>query len=181
MEDAQISRTDNIQDTVIKYPETIDVFMSYGLHCIGCHVSASENIEQGCYGHGMDDETILSLITDLNETVREKGEVFDLKITQKGVNAISLLMSEEGKAGYDLRIIVTKKDDDFSYDFEFEQHKRKADDHEFYFYGLHVIVDKDSFLLLQGTKIDFISNDFEQGFKIQNPHADVSPSGCSPY
>jgi hybrid cluster-associated redox disulfide protein len=38
-----------------------------GLHCIGCHMSAYETIEQGCLAHGFSKKEIDDLIKKLNE------------------------------------------------------------------------------------------------------------------
>jgi iron-sulfur cluster assembly accessory protein len=174
MTDKPIRRQDNIQETVMKYPQTIDVFMSYGLHCVGCHISASESIEQGAYGHAMDDKTVDSLLEDLNAAVLESSETFDLKITAQAAEQIRKLMENENKSEHDLRINVTKDGHEMSYDFEFEKDNVKDDDHVFEFHGLHVFVSPSSFDLLKGTKIDYVSSDFEEGFRIQNPHDPLS-------
>ena len=60
-----------IGEAVKKHPEAAVVMMSYGLHCIGCHVAAYETIEQGCKGHGLDDKTIDKMINDINEAIEK--------------------------------------------------------------------------------------------------------------
>ncbi|RLE44936.1 disulfide oxidoreductase, partial [Candidatus Woesearchaeota archaeon] len=37
-----------------KYPETIEVFLRYGMHCVGCVAASFETIEQGAKAHGID-------------------------------------------------------------------------------------------------------------------------------
>ena len=64
-----------IGEVVYKYPQTPEVFLEYGLHCVGCHVSAFETIEQGCLGHGMKEEDIAKLIEDINAVVGENDSV----------------------------------------------------------------------------------------------------------
>ncbi|MBN2517696.1 MAG: DUF1858 domain-containing protein [Candidatus Altiarchaeota archaeon] len=59
-------------DVVEIYPETVEVFMKYGLHCIGCHVAAWESIEQGAMAHGITD--VDSLVEDLNKAVSTKAK-----------------------------------------------------------------------------------------------------------
>ena len=51
---------------VMEHPETYDVFMKHGLHCIGCAAAHFENLEQGCQAHGIDTAKI---VKDLNEAV----------------------------------------------------------------------------------------------------------------
>jgi hybrid cluster-associated redox disulfide protein len=61
-----------IGDIAQQYPETLDVFMKYGLHCIGCHVAAWETLEQGAMTHGIDD--IDAFVADLNKAVESKSK-----------------------------------------------------------------------------------------------------------
>jgi len=49
------------------YPDTASILGNYGLHCIGCHLSVSESIEQGMKAHGMDDAAVDKLILELNQ------------------------------------------------------------------------------------------------------------------
>ncbi len=60
-----------IGEIVQKYPKAAFVMMQYGLHCVGCHVSAYETLEQGCLGHGMPEETLNDLLFDLNAFIAE--------------------------------------------------------------------------------------------------------------
>lgn len=55
-----------IADIVQHYPETIEVFMEYGIACFGCNMSTQETLEQGVVLHGIDPEEILE---DLNYIV----------------------------------------------------------------------------------------------------------------
>lgn len=55
-----------IQDVVAKYPETMEVFFEYGIHCVGCANSLFETVEQGAELHGFD---IDELIDDLNSVI----------------------------------------------------------------------------------------------------------------
>jgi len=48
---------------------TTQVFMKYGMHCIGCPVSSGESIEQASAVHGIDTD---KLIEDLNKYLEEK-------------------------------------------------------------------------------------------------------------
>jgi hybrid cluster-associated redox disulfide protein len=42
-----------IGDVLKKYPESLKVFLSHGLMCVGCAVARFENIEQGAMAHGI--------------------------------------------------------------------------------------------------------------------------------
>ncbi len=47
-------------------PNAAMVLSGYGLHCIGCHLSVSETIEQGMKAHGLGDDKIQELVDELN-------------------------------------------------------------------------------------------------------------------
>lgn len=62
----KISKTMTFGELIRSYPAAAPVLGRYGLHCIGCHLSVSETIEQGMKAHGMDDASITRLIDELN-------------------------------------------------------------------------------------------------------------------
>lgn len=61
-----ITKEMTIEEVVTQYPETMMVFMRHGLHCVGCHVSAFESIEEGALAHGIN---VDALVLDLNKVV----------------------------------------------------------------------------------------------------------------
>ena len=63
----KITKEMDIMSAVDNYPETIDVFQRFGMHCFGCMAARFENIEQGATAHGIDVDTLLSA---LNEAVQ---------------------------------------------------------------------------------------------------------------
>ncbi len=67
-----ITKDMTIGEVVSKYPQTMPVFFSYGLPCVGCHVAQWESVEEGALAHGIKD--IDSLVKDLNK-VAEKLEI----------------------------------------------------------------------------------------------------------
>ncbi len=60
-----------IGEIVQKYPQTVRVFLSHGLMCVGCAAARFENLEQGATAHGIDVE---ALVKDLNATVESQAE-----------------------------------------------------------------------------------------------------------
>ena len=64
-----INKDNTIEEVVNQYPDTMMVFMKHGLHCVGCHVSAFENIEEGAMAHGID---LDGLVADLNKVVSSR-------------------------------------------------------------------------------------------------------------
>lgn len=66
-----ITKENTIEEVVSQYPdpEIVKVFMKHGLHCIGCHVSAFETIEEGAMAHGINAD---ALVADLNKAVTSR-------------------------------------------------------------------------------------------------------------
>ena len=63
-----ITKDMGIIDVVEKWPVTANVFMEFGMGCLGCAAARFENIEQGASAHGMD---INKLIDALNAAVTQ--------------------------------------------------------------------------------------------------------------
>ena len=59
-----ITKDMKIEAVVTEYPESMMVFMRHGMHCVGCHVSAVESIEEGAMAHGIN---VDALVADLNK------------------------------------------------------------------------------------------------------------------
>jgi hybrid cluster-associated redox disulfide protein len=57
-----------IGEVLKKYPQTMKVFLSHGLMCVGCAIARFENIRQGAQAHGIDVE---ALIKDLNQVAQQ--------------------------------------------------------------------------------------------------------------
>lgn len=68
-EKKKITKDMTLGEVLEKYPETAGVMFKHGLHCIGCHISAYETIEQGAQAHGIDVDKFLD---DLNKVAEKK-------------------------------------------------------------------------------------------------------------
>lgn len=66
-----ITKEMTIEEVVSQYPETMMVFMRHGLHCVGCHVSAFESIEEGAMAHGIN---VDALVSDLNKVAAARKQ-----------------------------------------------------------------------------------------------------------
>lgn len=62
----EITKEMNIVDVVNTYPQTVEVFQSFGMHCFGCMAARFENIEQGATAHGID---VPKLMKELNQSI----------------------------------------------------------------------------------------------------------------
>lgn len=64
-----ITGDETFDEILKKYPETIPVFFQFGLHCIGCHISAYESIKDGAIAHGVE---VDKLIEALNKVISKQ-------------------------------------------------------------------------------------------------------------
>jgi len=62
----EITKKMTFAELLEKNPESMNTLFESGLHCIGCHMSAYETIEQGCLAHGMNKKDVDELIKKLN-------------------------------------------------------------------------------------------------------------------
>lgn len=63
---AQITKDTIIGDVLDIAPQTAPVFMSIGMHCLGCPASRGETVEQACMVHGVD---VDALLNELNSSI----------------------------------------------------------------------------------------------------------------
>ena len=65
----KITKKMTFADVLHKHPQSAEVFMSEGMHCVGCPMSASESIEEGCLAHGLNPDKIIEKI---NKKLKKK-------------------------------------------------------------------------------------------------------------
>lgn len=162
-----ITGNETIGEMVQNHPKASGVMLKYGLHCVGCHVNQYESVRQGAMGHGMSEETLNSLILELNEVLNKTIET--LEVTPVARAMIKSYAKEDKKEGFGLKITVMGVPGSFQYDMEFVE-KESTDDMVFHFDDLKVFVDSESFAKLKGSEIDFVQTIEEAGFRIDNPH-----------
>ena len=59
---AQITKDTIIGDILDIAPETAPIFLSIGMHCLGCPSSRGETVEQACMVHGVEVGELLAKI-----------------------------------------------------------------------------------------------------------------------
>ena len=73
-ESQPIRKDMTLGEVVQAYPQAAMVMMKYGLHCIGCHVSAWETVEQGALGHGLSQKQLDDMIKEMNDVAKALGK-----------------------------------------------------------------------------------------------------------
>lgn len=61
---AQITKDTIIGDILDIAPETAPIFLSIGMHCLGCPSSRGETVEQACMVHGVDPDELCAELND---------------------------------------------------------------------------------------------------------------------
>ena len=59
---AKIEKTTIIGDILDIAPETAPLFLSIGMHCLGCPSSRGETVEEACMVHGVDADEFLDAL-----------------------------------------------------------------------------------------------------------------------
>lgn len=177
-----ITKETTIGEALQIYPGSADIMLSYGLHCIGCHVNPYESIEDGAKSHGMDDLTINKIISDINKVVNSKETIKSehietLNVTSSAAKKIKELLKAENKPDYALKVrVIPGGCSGYSYDLSFVKSPASADE-VIIKDGAKVIVDANSKQMLNGVELDFVDSLKESGFKFKNPNA-KSTCGC---
>ena len=174
----EITKDWTIGDLLKQFPQTGEIISEYGLHCVGCHVNYSETLEQGLLGHGLSEETLQSMLKDLNKAAREENSVQGfIKITEKAAQKVNDLLQKENKQGWGLRIGVTSGGcSGMSYSLQFQE-KPSEGDEVIEAHNTKFFVASDSKDFLKGVKLDFVDTLQGSGFKVSNPNASHS-CGC---
>ena len=67
---AQITKDTIIGDILDIAPETAPIFLSIGMHCLGCPSSRGETVEQACMVHGVDVNDLLEKVNSVLAAVK---------------------------------------------------------------------------------------------------------------
>ena len=67
----QVTKDMNILEMVMMDEGIAEILMESGMHCLGCMLSHSENLEQACAVHGIDAD---DLVDQINEYLENQGE-----------------------------------------------------------------------------------------------------------
>ena len=54
-----------IGEIVRDHPETIEILLSIGMHCLGCPASQMESLEEACAVHGIDAGPVVNALNEI--------------------------------------------------------------------------------------------------------------------
>ena len=65
----KVTKEMKILDIVNQFPQSVEVFMKYGLGCIGCAAARFENLEAGARVHGFNAD---EMVAEINALIGEE-------------------------------------------------------------------------------------------------------------
>lgn len=60
----EFTKETNIADVLVQAPQAQALFMSIGMHCLGCAMASGETIEEACQVHGVDADRFIEALND---------------------------------------------------------------------------------------------------------------------
>ncbi len=180
----KISKEMTVGDLVAKYPETVEVMLSHGLHCVGCHFNPLDTIESGCRIHGISEHEMLSMLDEINEVIASKKAPSAtpenaplVEITPVAAKKLAVMMQSEGKDESLLRVALAAGGCAcHSYYMEFEESPAESDLVQ-KTAGISVLVARELQDKVRGTIIDYHESLNSSGFVMRNPNAKQA-CGC---
>ena len=64
---AKVTKDTIIMDVLSIAPQSANLFLEIGMHCLGCPSASGESIEQACMVHGADCDELVAKINSLIE------------------------------------------------------------------------------------------------------------------
>lgn len=189
----RLRRELTIGDVLEQYPDAAPLLTEKGIHCVGCHVSPFETLEEGFRSHGMSEEEIDTTLADVNEKLdavlkhaperaaREPTVCSADPLLEVSCGAVAKVLELLKKEGKDttktaLRIAVLPGGcSGMTYDFSFDSDGKQANDKVIEKDGLTVLVDNKSLEILGGSRVDYMETLHGAGFVVKNPQA---KGGC---
>ena len=89
-----INKKDTLGQIMQNYPEVAPVLAKAGLHCVGCHVSAYESLEDGCLAHGLKEKDILDIIKKSNDVIKKVDSLPEISFTKKALEVLEIPKEE---------------------------------------------------------------------------------------
>lgn len=169
----QVTSDMTIGEVVLKYPMAAQVMLSYGLHCIGCHVNIYETIEQGVLGHGMTKKDVDKMLRAINKNIEElkTDDRNPVILTSNAVNKVKELAQKQKKKDFGLKIGVGEGGcAGFSYSMSLVR-SPKQDDITLEQKNIKIFISKKDLELLKGSSIDYLESFSKSGFVVNNPNA----------
>ena len=67
-----ITKETPIKNLIDEHPDVSEILMEYGLHCVNCHFSEFDSLEDGALMHGLSDGDMDLMLRDVNAIIAKK-------------------------------------------------------------------------------------------------------------
>ena len=97
----QINKDMPIAEILKLAPDSVEIMLNAGLHCVGCGANTMETLAEGMIGHGFSEEEIYDLvdqINDLSEPTKTEGKTQKQNVPE--VADITVIKIQEGNKTY---------------------------------------------------------------------------------
>lgn len=140
-----------VSEILLILPEAEEVFAQYGLHCNGCSIGGVEILEDAAGMHGMKEEDLNDLLTDLHVLLsRKPARPQTITITDAAATALHQIVETEGKVGWVLQVGL---DETGGFSLELVKEAGK-DDHIFKHHQVTVSASTATLATIGGSTID---------------------------
>lgn len=96
-----------VADILALLPECESLLGRYGLSCTRCALSPLETVEEGCRLHGLGDDDLHDLLTDLNFLLQERpARAAEIIVTKEAAEMLQGILTQERKMGWTLSVTV---------------------------------------------------------------------------
>jgi len=65
-----IKKSINISELASKHPESVEILLKNGFHCIGCAAASYETLEQGAKAHGLNKKQLDKIVKEINNKIK---------------------------------------------------------------------------------------------------------------
>lgn len=163
----------NVLEIIALHPDATGILEAYGLHCVGCAFGGLDTLETGAKSHGLTDDDVENMLTDLRDLLLKAPKKPDvLTLTESAAKALLEIAKGEGKETCLLRVMT---DDAGGFCMEFTE-TVKTDDCTFIAKGVDgaaLIADPATLFRVGGSTVDFRDG----RFKLDMPTTQAS-CGC---
>lgn len=173
-----ITRDMAIGEIIEQYPELVDTLTGLGVHCVGCHVSPYEPLEDGFRGHGFSEQQITTALETLNKAIQTKKQPsthYKLTLSDFAATKIKQICQQQNKKA--LRVSVKAGGcSGLKYLFTLAEEPAENDlitEHQ----GAKVYADPNTMEKINEAMIDYKDTLSGAGFSISNPQAKAT-CGC---
>ena len=187
-----ITSKNAIGEILERCPEAAKILLSFGVHCVGCHVSPFEALEDGFHCHGLGQAEIDEAVEKINAEIAKNAPAttdstssnesnqtaLTLTITDKAAAKLKVLCKEHNKSALRIKVLPGGCSG-YKYGLDLVDNEETIGptDKEIQSKDVKIIISQESLEKINGAEVDYSDSLQGAGFKINNPNAERT-CGC---